>query len=70
MTGAGVEAVVDGCEMLAAFDVSQCRNLAPWVESGGREAVWARGREIQFCVTAGEEGGWESGLGLEGGLKL
>lgn len=69
VTGQGVEAVVDGCEALNAFDVSQCRNLVPWIEGGGREKVWGRGRDVSFCVTAGMAGGWESGLGLEGGGK-
>ncbi|KAI9371647.1 cyclic nucleotide-binding domain protein [Aspergillus egyptiacus] len=35
VTGAGVEAVADGCAQLEAFDVSQCKNLTPWLESGG-----------------------------------
>ncbi|KAL2812797.1 hypothetical protein BDW59DRAFT_36387 [Aspergillus cavernicola] len=35
VTGAGVEAVGDGCTQLEAFDVSQCKNLVPWLESGG-----------------------------------
>ncbi|KAL5343300.1 hypothetical protein BJX70DRAFT_163546 [Aspergillus crustosus] len=35
VTGTGVEEVADGCTQLEAFDVSQCKNLAPWVESGG-----------------------------------
>ncbi|KAL4921069.1 hypothetical protein BDW62DRAFT_154957 [Aspergillus aurantiobrunneus] len=35
VTGVGVESVADGCTQLEAFDVSQCKNLAPWVESGG-----------------------------------
>lgn len=60
---------MDGCEALNAFDVSQCRNLVPWIEGGGREKVWGRGRDVSFCVTAGMAGGWESGLGLEGGGK-
>jgi F-box/leucine-rich repeat protein 7 len=58
VTGVGVEAVVEGCEKLIDFDVSQCRNLNPWLETGGREAVWSRGRNVRFCVWAGEEGGW------------
>ncbi|KKK24162.1 hypothetical protein P175DRAFT_0528601 [Aspergillus ochraceoroseus IBT 24754] len=35
VTGAGVEAVADGCTQLESFDVSQCKNLVPWLESGG-----------------------------------
>ncbi|EEH48343.1 uncharacterized protein PADG_04427 [Paracoccidioides brasiliensis Pb18] len=34
VTGTGVESVVDGCSLLRAFDVSQCKNLAPWLEYG------------------------------------
>ena len=37
MTGVGVEAIVDGCHKLEAFDVSQCKNLSKWLESGGME---------------------------------
>jgi len=55
VTGTGVEAVVEGCEKLQAFDVSQCRNLQPWIDGGGRE----RARKgVRFCVWVGEEGGW------------
>lgn len=35
VTGAGVEAVADGCNQLESFDVSQCKNLTPWLEDGG-----------------------------------
>ncbi|KAA8647311.1 hypothetical protein EYZ11_009802 [Aspergillus tanneri] len=35
VTGAGVEAVADGCTHLESFDVSQCKNLTPWLEGGG-----------------------------------
>ncbi|KAJ9664148.1 hypothetical protein H2198_000366 [Neophaeococcomyces mojaviensis] len=48
VTGMGVDAVVDGCKMLEKFDVSQCKNLMPWIESGG---VWrwrSRGRNVVF----------------------
>ncbi|CBF77364.1 protein fbxA [Aspergillus nidulans FGSC A4] len=37
VTGAGVESVADGCTQLKAFDVSQCKNLVPWLESGGTQ---------------------------------
>lgn len=39
VTGVGVEAVVEGCNKLEHFDVSQCRNLQPWVDAGGVERV-------------------------------
>ncbi|KAL4925601.1 cyclic nucleotide-binding domain protein [Aspergillus undulatus] len=35
VTGAGVESVADGCNQLETFDVSQCKNLTPWLQSGG-----------------------------------
>jgi F-box/leucine-rich repeat protein 7 len=35
VTGVGVEAVADGCNQLQFFDVSQCKNLTPWLEYGG-----------------------------------
>ncbi|PGH33836.1 F-box and leucine-rich repeat protein 7 [[Emmonsia] crescens] len=34
VTGTGVESVVDGCNLLRVFDVSQCKNLTPWLEYG------------------------------------
>jgi F-box/leucine-rich repeat protein 7 len=27
--------VADGCTQLDTFDVSQCKNLTPWLEAGG-----------------------------------
>lgn len=41
VTGIGVEAVVEGCQKLEAFDVSQCKNLIPWLEIGGVRRVRA-----------------------------
>ena len=35
VTGIGVESVVEGCRNLTEFDVSQCKNLTPWLDSGG-----------------------------------
>jgi F-box/leucine-rich repeat protein 7 len=35
VTGVGVENVLEGCGRLKWLDVSQCRNLDPWVRSGG-----------------------------------
>lgn len=34
MTGTGVEVVAEGCHNLTIFDVSQCKNLSPWLEAG------------------------------------
>lgn len=57
VTGQGVENVVDGCRHLTKFDVSQCKNLAPWLQGGGAEKIrgpWGRG--IQLDVVA--DGSW------------
>lgn len=35
VTGIGVEAVADGCQNLSYLNVSQCKNLQPWLERGG-----------------------------------
>jgi F-box/leucine-rich repeat protein 7 len=37
VTGVGVEAVVEGCNRLEMFDVSQCKNLQRWLDGGGEE---------------------------------
>lgn len=37
VTAVGVESVLDGCAALLWADVSQCRNLEPWVAGGGVE---------------------------------
>ncbi|OJD12207.1 hypothetical protein AJ78_07166 [Emergomyces pasteurianus Ep9510] len=34
VTATGVESVIDGCNLLRVFDVSQCKNLTPWLEYG------------------------------------
>ncbi|KAI9812962.1 MAG: hypothetical protein M1832_006441 [Thelocarpon impressellum] len=55
VTGLGVEAVVEGCHNLEAFDVSQCKNLARWLEEGGVERchrIWKR--DVRFEVVAGD----------------
>ena len=36
VTGTGVEVVVEGCHKLHQFDVSQCKNLTPWLNKGGK----------------------------------
>jgi F-box/leucine-rich repeat protein 7 len=70
VTGVGVEAVVDGCTKLDHFDVSQCRNLQPWVDAGGVErvntqidmglAVGNGGRKrVKFDTVA--DGSWRTG---------
>ncbi|KAK7968091.1 uncharacterized protein PG986_002368 [Apiospora aurea] len=35
VTAMGIESVLDGCAQLEWCDVSQCRNLEPWVNGGG-----------------------------------
>ncbi|KAI9802469.1 MAG: hypothetical protein M1825_002854 [Sarcosagium campestre] len=55
VTGVGVETVVEGCHNLEIFDVSQCKNLARWLDSGGVERSRAAfKRNVQFEVVAGE----------------
>ncbi|OKL56387.1 hypothetical protein UA08_08336 [Talaromyces atroroseus] len=36
VTGIGIEAVAEGCQNLTYFNVSQCKNLTPWLERGGQ----------------------------------
>jgi F-box and leucine-rich repeat protein 7 len=40
----GVEDVVEGCHKLRFFDVSQCKNLLPWLEAGGTRKYGGRVR--------------------------
>ncbi|KAJ5130992.1 uncharacterized protein N7515_007031 [Penicillium bovifimosum] len=42
VTGVGVEAVAEGCHQLKVFDVSQCKNLAPWLDEGGASRYQSR----------------------------
>jgi F-box and leucine-rich repeat protein 7 len=49
VTGTGVESVVDGCRHLKVFDVSQCKNLTPWLDSGG---VYRYGNKVRFETVA------------------
>lgn len=60
VTGHGVESVVEGCRYLQALDVSQCKNLRPWLERGGIPRVNApsTGRKIKFDVVA--DGSWRA----------
>ena len=53
VTGPGVNSIVNGCmENLERFDVSQCRNLGPWLEDGGV----GRHPKVKFKTVAGA--GW------------
>lgn len=49
MTGTGVESVVDGCRHLRVFDVSQCKNLIPWIDSGG---IYKYRNKVRFETVA------------------
>jgi len=60
VTGIGVEAIVDGCTKLEMFDVSQCKNLQKWLDSGGEDRSRRKyGRpKLRFEVSkASGEGG-------------
>lgn len=56
----GVEAVVDGCTKLELFDVSQCKNLQKWLDSGGedrsRRRYGRRGLRFETEKGSGREG--------------
>lgn len=56
VTGAGVEAIVEGCRSLEGLDVSQCRNLTSWIDMGGIEEVRSRGCDTKFGLVA--DGTW------------
>jgi F-box and leucine-rich repeat protein 7 len=60
VTGTGVESVIEGCRHLEEFDVSQCKNLRPWLDRGGMQKVnklW--NRDVTFNVVA--DGTWRTG---------
>jgi F-box and leucine-rich repeat protein 7 len=50
VTGVGVESVVENCHKLVGLDVSQCRNLIPWLKSGGVGRV----RRIRWSFVKGD----------------
>ncbi|RMZ88997.1 hypothetical protein DV736_g3774, partial [Chaetothyriales sp. CBS 134916] len=52
VTGAGVESIIDGCHKLRVLDVSQCKNLLPWLDHGGVARTRAMGRNIYFEVVS------------------
>ena len=56
VTAAGVETVLDGCAALVWADVSQCRNLEPWVAGGGVERWGYDERERQRAREAARNG--------------
>lgn len=47
VTGPGVEAVLEGCNQLRALDVSQCKNLVPWLAYGYHRP---HGDKIRFAT--------------------
>lgn len=49
VTGNGVEVVVEGCHKLRRFDVSQCKNLVPWLSKGGS---YKYGNKLRFETVA------------------
>lgn len=52
VTGLGVQSIVEGCQKLKLLDVSQCKNLQPWLVSGGVERYRSVGRDIEFIVVS------------------
>ncbi|EXJ87276.1 hypothetical protein A1O3_04235 [Capronia epimyces CBS 606.96] len=52
VTGLGVQSVVEGCQKLKLLDVSQCKNLQPWLLLGGVEQYRAAGRDVEFIVVS------------------
>ncbi|KAK5109144.1 hypothetical protein LTR62_007506 [Meristemomyces frigidus] len=58
VTGQGVESVVEDCRVLEVFDVSQCKNLRPWLERGGRERMRGMGRGVRIETVA--DGTWRA----------
>jgi len=52
VTGQGVEAVLEGCRSLEVFDVSQCKNLAPWINAGGIQMAKQAGIKTRFDLVA------------------
>lgn len=58
VTGTGVEAVLEGCRSLEVFDVSQCKNLAPWITAGGIQMAKQAGIKTRFDLVA--HGTWRN----------
>lgn len=50
VTGVGVESVVENCQKLEKFDVSQCRSILPWLRSGG---ITRARPGLHWCVIKG-----------------
>jgi len=58
VTGQGVEAVLEGCRVLEVFDVSQCKNLDPWITGGGIPIAKQAGIKTRFDLVA--HGTWRN----------
>jgi F-box and leucine-rich repeat protein 7 len=52
VTGVGVDSVLEGCGRLTVFDVSQCKNLQPWLDRGGIQKWRAVGSNVYFEVVS------------------
>ena len=52
VTGNGVDSVVEGCHKLRVFDVSQCKNLQPWLQRGGVKKWKTLGRDVHFEIVS------------------
>jgi F-box and leucine-rich repeat protein 7 len=50
--GAGVESIIEGCHKLMVFDVSQCKDLQPWLDRGGIKWWKAIGRSVHFEIVS------------------
>lgn len=57
VTGKGVENILRGCTQLEWLDASQCRNLEPWIRTGGVER-W--GYDNRFPKTPEQIAAWRS----------
>ncbi|KAI1619711.1 F-box and leucine-rich repeat protein 7 [Exophiala viscosa] len=52
VTGLGVQSILEGCQKLKVLDVSQCKNLQPWLVAGGVERWRSTSRDVQFVVVS------------------
>ena len=59
VTGQGVESVLEGCRSLEVLDVSQCKNLIPWIQAGGINRAKMRGFKGRVEIVA--DGRWRTG---------
>lgn len=50
VTGVGVESIIEGCWRMEVLDVSQCKNLTPWLDAGGIQRTRNRGKRVDFVL--------------------